>query len=1347
MVRWQASVNAPTARSLARASTAAVPPSDPTRSVPWTAGALLLFLVGLPSPLPAQSPEPDLSALRAQARQDPESALRAVRRLLESAVAPARRLQLLRVEAEALALAGRRAEAEDRYQKLSSAGEDVLEALCALRGLRLSVARFAQRSPGEVRVHLDGVRTGLLSLVLYRVDASALAARVQAATHRSVWSHLRAPPPATLRRLVAWTEKALDGAREFRLPRPLDEGLYLLTASARGVTARLPVLVSRARALALADAPGGLLWVADADTGDPLEGALALAHDEEGRLLGPCGPSDAQGLLRAPAASRWVSVWQEQGPLLVAVPTPPALPPPATGPRLRPDRRRARAGEALLVRASGITDRDPASSLGLLAPGGEGALRSVPATPDRYGEAWISLTLPFRLPRGRWSLGLGAGRCRVEARPPAPPIRLSVEAPPALAGATALPAVLRARLAGSGRSVSETLRWTLWTAPAASDPHAPADPSPLPRFAFGPTGPLRRDASGEVCLDERGEARLSIPLPELEAPRAYCLLVEGRGGLLAEGAEGILGPSPLVLLATPARRLAAPGDVVPLAVRSLRLDGRPAAHQDFVLEVTHGGRTERSQLRTDGAGAARTNLVRSEEGEVSIALRAHDRAGRARSSTTSLWLVRAHPTLPPSADGIRLVLEPRTGELLARFPFASGRALLVRRRGGRAEASLRGVRGAALRAMVRGGTTLEVHAFWRGHHLKARAVRPPARPAPLPVRLRCAEGPFAPGQDLGVSVETGPAGRGRAARGWLSLHAEADARVRRRWPEGQGPWRVPPLDGASLATNGAGRGRAVLRAPTAPGRYWLRAEARDAAGRRGVGWRALEVRAPVEVALHAPSTLVAGDRSELTCRIRCRGPATLLPDGRLRVSWTARGLTVGRPRLEGTHALLDGTGGAGGIELAAAPELRVRLPLTATRPGEGRLLVSAQLVGEPLGASATHEIAIRPRGLTEFVRLTGEVSPGKSQEVRIALPDGARPGSGVLELCVDPGPATAALAAARSLARRPGLRSALAAHLAAASLRDLAKELRLACPLPKPPPLDEVWARLLGARRAGRLPAGLAPALGALARRGTAVPAGLPRADAHVPVDPRTLEGRAELLATLSRRDQSPRRRRELLHALLAARSGSGWSDPDTSRAAVEGLVALASRRGAPARARARAYLEDELLLDAFSGSGLAEWRGTVRRAGVSHRSRLRVTVLEAPGPVHWSVRVAATVPSRGAAPRERGLSFALRLQAEGGSPAPPRWRVGQTLHLELVPSGPAWLELPLPGGLTPLELPPELEARGGSLVGEISSAPLRLQLLCSTPGEYVWLPARLRSLAKPDREAVGAERNLFVDP
>jgi len=240
----------------------------------------------------------------------------------------------------------------------------------------------------------------------------------------------------------------------------------------------------------------------------------------------------------------------------------------------------------------------------------------------------------------------------------------------------------------------------------------------------------------------------------------------------------------------------------------------------------------------------------------------------------------------------------------------------------------------------------------------------------------------------------------------------------------------------------------VLGLPQRAGRYWIRLDAVDASGSRGLAWLPLEIGSPLALELSGPQHLVAGDHGELTARLICREGIGALPDAVMRLTWSATGVELGRPKLLGTKALLGQDPGPNTLLLAPAEEVWVSLPLIARSAGQARITCSLVLQGstaEPV--EARYELPVTPRGLREARRFSGAVEPGAQVEVPLDLPQGAAKRPVALELSVDPESATAAVGALRDMLRpRPGLRGDLQALLARGPLAALLEVRRLAPP-------------------------------------------------------------------------------------------------------------------------------------------------------------------------------------------------------------------------------------------------------------------------------------------------------------
>jgi hypothetical protein len=249
-----------------------------------------------------------------------------------------------------------------------------------------------------------------------------------------------------------------------------------------------------------------------------------------------------------------------------------------------------------------------------------------------------------------------------------------------------------------------------------------------------------------------------------------------------------------------------------------------------------------------------------------------------------------------------------------------------------------------------------------------------------------------------------------------------------------------------------------------------------------------------------------------------------------------------------------------------------------------------------------------------------------------------------------------------------------------------------------------------------------------------------------------TTRAQAELFLLLLALDHAPGLRQRLLDAVLDARRGAGWADPDDAGAALRALLAQARLDGERPGARFTSSIDGWELHKSWSGDGLREWQGVAHLADrLGGRSRLTVQVIDAPAPLRYAGRVEAFVREQPA--RSDGLQVdAALLQAGAGKPvgvAGVRPGDRLVLRVELAArdgdlSG-TLLELPLPGGCAPLTVPADARLERGMLLWEPRSSTLELELLAVAAGEYRLLPARLRSLSDPSRVGVGNERRLRV--
>ncbi|MCO5169128.1 MAG: hypothetical protein M9894_22525 [Planctomycetes bacterium] len=375
---------------------------------------------------------------------------------------------------------------------------------------------------------------------------------------------------------------------------------------------------------------------------------------------------------------------------------------------------------------------------------------------------------------------------------------------------------------------------------------------------------------------------------------------------------------------------------------------------------------------------------------------------------------------------------------------------------------------------------------------------------------------------------------------------------------------------------------------------------------------------------------------------------------------------------------------------------------------------------------------------------------------------------GALAACRDAdgawGPATSSLSAALAEARAEGL--PVPDALVDPALAALERRPDLAHP-----DLAHDGRALLALALAGRLDPGRADAAGAppdqrpLIARALAL-AGAPReaedalaaAVAGAPALTR-VEARAELLLLLAGRGELQGLQAELLAAVLAARAGPGWSDPDDAGAAVRALALVAGAEADAPGTRVDAALEGREVLSTWSGAGLAEWTGPAVVDGplVVRRARLELRA-RGPRPARFA-GCAVTLVRDAGPPLARGLALTRRLerQGTGGSREPIGVAgvvPGDVVRLVVELSAPAGgalalddllLEVPLPGGCLLVGAPPGARLEAGVLVLAPLAARVELDLLAVLPGEHRLLRARARALREHDRVATSDEGLLRI--
>lgn len=1344
----------------------------------------------------------DVAAIASQARRDPEGALRELERQLAGPPGKAtRELQLLRPRL--LLQAARREEAREAWRALAARGEPVEGELLALEDASLELAPAELVAPGApLRLVLRGARTGPVALRLYRVDAPRLRAAIVADPARSVRAHLRSPPPAALARVAAWELPGLggvdgpDGAASVT-PVALEPGVWLVTATARGVSVPLVALASPAVAVILRGTGPGALVLADGPSGRPLPGVPLEALDAQGASLGALGATDAAGLLRfggAPASAfGWV------GDVPVAFSLPAEEPPPAPrAPAVALDLPVHRPGDPIRARLVGL--RPGAEPARLLDPRGQ-PFAAAPLVVDRSGQALVDLPFPPEAAPGAWSLVVGGLRLPVPVAAPHPPAALELSAAAATTSRQ-LQLRARARLASGAPLGGRALRWRVLAAPG--DALAPRDQGPLSPFALRPApgAALEVVARGSARLDARGELTLDAPIPAYDRPtllRVDAALDLGGGHLLAARTHAAAGPQELRLALGVDRPVLPPGEQVVATAWAARLDGTPAELQDLLLELPDG--TERA-LRTGPDGAARTSLTFAAPGPVTLGLRP---AGAALPRATAGLLVasrsRVTADAPPPADptGVRLVLEEPPAQdaparLLAVLPWERGWALVATKGpDGALAARVAPVERGVVRLEAPPGEAALVAAVVAGRSAVARLDVAPYAP-PLAVAIeRVASAP----DELLLDVRVTSEGRGRAAALVGDLFDEATARLLAR-DEASGEldpgWGCPPLGSPARAlddSNGAGRGRLRLRAPGR--RAWVRVTARDGRGGEGVGWcRVGDVEpaaAGLDVRLEGPTHAVDGDALEVVVVARCpAGP------GALRLSWRVEGgLRAGVPRAVGARPLLLGDPGPAALRVEAGPDLRVALPLEVDpvgppgpRPRTARLVVTAGLEGGAAPVEVSRPFVVWGRALPWSWSLSGVVADRATTEGVLSLPEGATPGAAVLTVAVTPDAAAAALAALGALrdeadplvvplVRLAGQRRA-AAVVAARRLRPA-----LLPPPVTPEAVRSALATLLAARGAdgrwGRRTAAVARALEGLRGADPALDAALAAGllpPAEAPPDPTGLTpderarralalhlsgaGEAEVQAAIASavdaEDAGPARlervdaRADLARVLLAR-----GLRPALARELVDGVLFGRAGPGWDDADDAASGLA--LLLDvAATSSDVAvevtaalEGKELLRAWSGDGLSKWTGPAALAGPQVTRKARFAVSArdgPASwsfrvdAAAPRPAGAlpRRLLRLGPDGAPPAPvgeAGVRAGDVLRLEVDPGPAAAVELPLPAGARLLAAPPGSRLADGVLVLPAGDGPVAVDLLLDVVGVLRLRPARAGALTSDE--------------
>jgi hypothetical protein len=1359
-------------------------------------GAVCLALAALLA-APAWGAPSQVDALLARSERDPEGARRGLSELAARKLEPAERLEVDLAWPLILERCGQASRARAAWRQLLAEGIDVASELLRLEGARLEVHHGPTAPGSRPTIELRGRRTGPVALRLYRVDSTRFRDTIERA--RGLFAHLNAPPPAALTKLAQWSVPALVPGTPARTAAPvqLSVGLYLLVVEARGVARPIPLHVSGTAALVRRGSGKGLVWLVERATGLPIPRLALEAHDALGRPLAKLGVTGWEerdvGVLRYEGDAPWAIGWR--GADLVRVRLLPQRPlPEAPNEALWTDLPRYRAGAPLHARR--LEGRVPLKLL----------------TPD--GLVWASAQEPVLIhrlppwaPSGRWEVRAGRAGVGVWVDPPDDPdVRLEVEFGE---GALRLRASVRGGFPLRGRRV----RYALQAWPAAptweGDRARPLAPHAPRRTGEGP----RMLASGEVVLDGHGTA--SVPLPPRGSRwtvlRAQAWLEDGALRARAQ-AQTNTGPK-LALQLTTGRRLVRPNQVIPVRLVAIDRRGERVPRQAVILRAGPGRGSkpwiERS-LRTNERGSAETSLSLNQRGPASLEVLSPDRSATARAA---LWL--SDPPAARPAERLELLLgrqKATSTAALGLLPFARGATLLTAE--GRRVLSTRtySVMDAQLPLLFPlpppPGGRFALHVF-HGDAWQREAVDLEAGPDPLDIRVHTSQAQ--PGGEVPVRVVVRRRSRSGsldpvASRLLITLHPVGTARWLDRAPtahaavtgvrgEGEvdlvsvaqvasGTFRTLAADLGSR-TSKAGAGQVTLRAPTATGRYWVRVEARDAMGGRGVAWAATYVRAPLRLAVTGPAHLVEGDASQLVIEFESEREAPLT------LRWKVAGLAFDAPQIQGTRPRLEGDPGAAALALLPTRRARVVLPFRAPKPGRFEVHLEAKRGDEQLRKTFAFDVHVG--GLPESTHGSGVIQPGRRRtRVTLTAPTGLVPMSASLHVCVDPEPLTALLAGLAELERAPGL----LARLEAASVRRLLRVLWLRRRIGLSYPAggaswDETRRCLIAARDAsggwgsetldlglalGRLvelgvrvpaplllparetartssrpeaplalalldgpPAGIGPApaeagarvywaaaSGSVAAVASAIPA---PADPALPLLPAAhlLEG----LLSRPRPDQA-QVRATLFNQLFAAREGAGWRDVRVAGAALRSLLqrALADKELEGVRIETR--LEGRVVRSAYAGGGLADWPSPLQRQDplVTRGTRLefRVRGAKQPLPYSWQVEGRVRLDPKNP-PRVNGLRIARRRTPPG--PLRPGQRF--TIQIDvadltghLPPE--VLLELPLPGGCRLLRAPPDAVVERGLLLLPVRSTHLSLEFLAHLPGTYRALPVRARS-------------------
>ena len=1194
--------------------------------------------------IPPQPPPRSERAAAAARAADPLAALGALAG--ERQAGAEDRLAAELALADALARAGRRSEAAAAWRTLLAAGIDCASELLALEGARLSVSLAAPPEAGApLQVSLEGGGSGPVQLALYQVDAPRLRQELSSAP-RGLFALLRAPPPATLRRLAAWGAAAPSAGAPIRSvsPEPLPRGLYLLVVEARGVARPCPLSVPSAAWTLRRGAGEGLLWVVERggpQQGEPLSELSFRALDRLGypqEELGETrGPGPEAGLLPYPSEAPWACAWRlgsEGGPRggLVLVELLASRPPPRPPLAAWLSEGRLQAGERLAAWSGGRGGGDPRLVWELLAPGGQ-------VWASRRGEDF-ALRLPPWAPPGTWVLSRGGAERSLSLGPAAAPeARLEVEL---VRGAEAWRVELQGALAGGYALAGAEVTWRARLHPAAPvwEP-AGLRPQPLhaPRLLHGPGKTV---AEGRVVLDAEGRASLSLPREDA----SWALLsleAELWGGRVRAHTSGVAGPAQAIGV-SPERALLPARAPLPVTLRWIDRAGEGLPRPEFrlVLRDEAGQELAARELRGDESGRAKTSFSLDLQGRVLLEARIaegvpHEAGLRGQAR---VWLEDPEGLAAPSGApprGIELLLAAALpgspARALARFPRA-GFVLRTRERATLLDARVLRLRRPQLAWDPEPEGRLVLQHFageWLG------CEEPRAQPQ-RPLEVRVSGGVAAVGSALSLRAQVRSSRGPEPAALMLEVYRPEGARWRDRLP-GEAPHlpggvasRSDPAPLASGSASGADAlaadsrsapawvlprpvfvsaghrapsGRLELEVPAGelpPGRYWARVEAIGAGGEaggegegeaRGVGWTRCEVAAPWELRLSAPDHLVVGDASELVLELSAATPAETL------LRWEAPGLALGEPRLSGLAPRLGVDPGRRALALGPGARGRLRFPIKALQPGSHELSFLLQDARGHDLVSARARLEVRPRGLVWWRAQSGAVPAKGRAQLELDMPRGVVPSTARLEATFDPEPLTALLAGLERLEAHPG---SLRAPLEAALIRQRLPEIALARRLAHSPPqapwrIDELLQRAAALWESpgawGSLTPDLAVALARLQARGLPVSTSLLRGpwealaaqEAAAPGD-----ARAAFALRLGRRAAAfPATPSGALYAALAAAEAQGPLSELPDALVAEALAAEPHLEDPLERAELLAFLAERGIAPALEARLLEE--------------------------------------------------------------------------------------------------------------------------------------------------------------